>query len=73
MEIGRIDILLETSLLSNNLEMPRIDPIELTLHKFGYLKLHPKKNLSFDMVRSAINENFFRIMTGQSFIGIPVK
>ncbi len=42
-EIGRVDILLETSLLSSYLAMPRAGHLEQALHIFGYLKTHPKR------------------------------
>jgi hypothetical protein len=41
-EIGRVDILLEVSLLSTYLAMPREGHLEQALHIFGYLKIHPK-------------------------------
>jgi hypothetical protein len=59
-EIGRVDILLETSLLSSYLAMPRIGHLEQALHIFGYLKLHPKRKLAFDPAHPAINENRFQ-------------
>ncbi len=58
-EIGRVDILLETSLLSIYLTMPRIGHLDQALHIFGYLKIHPKRKLAFDTAHPAINENRF--------------
>ena len=46
-EIGRIDILLEVSLLSTHLALPREFHMEKFLHIFGYLKLHKKMRLMF--------------------------
>jgi hypothetical protein len=59
-EIGRVDILLEVSLLSSYLAMPRVGHLEQALHIFGYLKLHPKRKLAFDPAHPAINENRFQ-------------
>jgi hypothetical protein len=58
-EIGRVDILLETSLLSSYLAMPRAGHLEQAFHIFGYLKLHPKRKLGFDPAHPAINQNRF--------------
>jgi hypothetical protein len=59
-EIGRVDILLETSLLSSYLAMPRAGHLEQAYHIFGYLKTHPKRKLGFDPAHPAINENRFQ-------------
>ena len=47
-EIGRVDILLEVSLLSQHLAMPREGHLEQVIHIFGYLKIHKKLRLLFD-------------------------
>ena len=39
-EIGRLDILLEVSLMSDHLALPRQGHIEQVMHIFGYLKFH---------------------------------
>jgi hypothetical protein len=59
-EIGRVDILLETSLLSTHLAMPREGHLEQAFHIFGYLKMHPKRKLGFDPSHPDIPENRFR-------------
>jgi hypothetical protein len=59
-EIGRVDILLETSRLSSYLAMPRVGHLEQAFHIFGYLKTHPKRKLAFDPVHPAIDENRFQ-------------
>ena len=56
MEIGRIDILLETSLMSAQLALPRIGHLEQVMHIFGYLKPNLKKNLAFDPENPQIDE-----------------
>ena len=73
MNIGRIDILFKTPLLSSYLSITHIGNHENSLQMFGYLKSHPKSKFGFDPVYPAINENVFRILTGKSFIGMPVK
>jgi hypothetical protein len=59
-EIDRVDILLETSLLSSYLAMPWIGHLEQAFRIFGYLKAHPKRKLAFDPAHPAINENRFQ-------------
>ena len=44
-EIGRVDILLEISLLSQYQANPREGHLEQLLHIFGFLKKHPKQTL----------------------------
>jgi hypothetical protein len=59
-EIGRVDILLEVSLLSTYLAMPREGHLEQALHIFGYLKTHYKRKLAFDPEHPNISEDRFR-------------
>ena len=47
-ELGRLDILLETSLLSAYLASPGEGHLEAVYHIFGYLKWHPKRKIAFD-------------------------
>ena len=47
-EIGRVDILLEVSLMSTHLALPRQGHLEQILHIFGYLKIHKKLRFLFD-------------------------
>ena len=56
MEIGRIDILLETSLISVNLALPIIGHLEKVMHIFGYFKQNSKKELTFDPEHPQIDE-----------------
>ena len=59
-ELGRIDILLETSLMSQYLALPREGHLEQVLHIVGYLKSHPKFRLSFDAAKPRVNEKWFQ-------------
>ena len=56
-DIVCLDILLETSLLSIYLVMPRVGHLEQAFHIFGYLKAHPKRKLGFDPGHPSINKN----------------
>ena len=59
-ELGRVDILLETSLMSQHLALPREGHLEQVLHIVGYLKSHPKFRLLFDSSKPRINEKWFQ-------------
>ena len=59
-DIGRLEILLETSLLSSYLAISRVGKPEQAFYIFGYLKSHPKRKLVFDLAHPAINKNRFR-------------
>ena len=59
-EIGRIDIYLETSLLSQYQANPRFGHLEAAYHIFAYLKKHPDMGkLAFDSHAPDIDESFF--------------
>jgi hypothetical protein len=59
-ELGRVDILLETSLLSSHLVLPRIGHLDQAYRIFGYLKLYPKRKLAFDAQHPRISEKMFK-------------
>jgi hypothetical protein len=59
-EIGRIDIFLETSLLSQYQANPRFGHLEAAYHIFAYLKKHPDMGkLAYDSRRPEIDERIF--------------
>ena len=59
-EIGRVDILLETSLMSSHLALPREGHLEQVLHIVGYLKEHEKLRIMFDSSRPFVDERWFK-------------
>ena len=59
-ELGRVDILLETSLMSTHLALPRRGHLEQLHHIFGYLKMNPKCKLFFDPQHPNIDERAFK-------------
>ena len=59
-ELGRVDILLETSFMSAHMALPRIGHLEQVIHMFGYLKLHPKSKIAFDAAHPSIYERRFK-------------
>ena len=56
-DIGRLDIMMETLLLSRYLAMPRVGHLDQAFHIFEYLKVHTKRKLGFDPEHPVINEN----------------
>ena len=59
-DIRRLNILLETSLLSSYLAMPWVRHLKQAFHIFGYLKARPKRKLVFYPAHPAINKNRFQ-------------
>ena len=55
-ELGRVDILLETAMLSTYMALPRKGHFEQVYHVFGYLKNHSKRRLFFDPWHPEIDE-----------------
>ena len=50
-ELGRVDICCELSMLSSHLALPRQGHLEEVLHMFAYLKSHKKSEMVFDPSR----------------------
>jgi len=59
-ELGRVDILLETSLMSTQLALPRDGHLEQLLHIVGYLKKNKKMKILFDSSYPKVNEKWFQ-------------
>lgn len=59
-ELGRVDILLEVSIMSKHLALPREGHLEQLLHIMGYLKEHKKMRLLFDGSRPKTLESWFK-------------
>ena len=66
-EIGRVDILLETYLLSTHLASPCIRHLEQVFHIFGYLKDSSKRRIGFDPGHPKIDINRFHKFDWQDF------
>jgi hypothetical protein len=72
-EIGCVNLLLETSFLLSYLTMPQFRHLEQAFHIFRYLKSHPTRKIGFDPSHPTINENRFQGVIGKSFTVMPVK
>ena len=59
-ELGRVDILLETSLMSTHLALPREGHLEQVLHIVGYIKSHKKIRILFDSAYPKVKESWFK-------------
>ena len=59
-KIGRVDILLELSLLSFHLVLPRVGHVQAVYRIFGYLRQAPKRKLNFDPTMPSILEDRFK-------------
>ena len=59
-ELGRVDILLVTALMSIHLALPLRGHWEQLYHIFGYLKAHPKRNLFFYLQHPKVDERAFK-------------
>ena len=58
-ELGRVDVLLETAMLSTYMALPQKGHMEQVYHVFGYLKTHSKRRLFFDPRHPDIDERAF--------------
>ena len=59
-ESGRVDVLLEVSLLSSHLALPWVGHLQQVCHMFGCLDKAPRRRLFFDPLAPAISEQRFQ-------------
>ena len=59
-KIGRVDILLEVSLLLYQLALPRVRHLQAVYRVFGYLKQVPKRKLYFESRKPMISRDRFQ-------------
>ncbi len=58
-ELGRIDIVMEVSMLSTHLALPREGHLQQVYHVFAFLKNKPKRTIAFDPQHPDIDESRF--------------
>jgi len=58
-EIGRVDICIEVSMMSSHLALPREGHLSEVLHIFAYLKKHHNSEMVFDPTTPVIDGNLF--------------
>jgi Reverse transcriptase (RNA-dependent DNA polymerase) len=66
-ELGRVDILLEASLMSTYMAMPRSGHLQMLYRMFGYLKIHPKRKIAFDPQHPTVDERMFKVCDWTDF------
>lgn len=66
-EIGRVDILTEVSLLSAYQASPRQGHLEQLLHIFAFLKKNPKLTLYFDPTEPVLDPSMFQSDSADAF------
>ena len=59
-EIRRIDVLMDVSLLSSHLALPRVGHLQAVYRVFGYLNQIPKRQPFFDAQNPTISDNHFQ-------------
>jgi hypothetical protein len=72
-ELGQVNILLEASLMSAYMSMPREGHLQQLYRMFGYLKLHPKRKIAFDPQHPAISKKMFQQYDWHDFYQDVVK
>ena len=58
-ELGRVDICCEVSMMSSHLALPRKGHLDEVFHIFGYLKKHHNAEMVFDPTEPSIDESKF--------------
>ena len=58
-ELGRVDICLEVSMLSSHLALPREGKLQQLFHMFAYLKRNQNSEMIFDPSDPVIDEYLF--------------
>jgi len=60
-ELGRVDICLEVSMMSSHLALPREGHLEQLFHIFAYLKKHHNAEMVFDPSDQVIDADKFQV------------
>jgi hypothetical protein len=60
-ELGRVDIIVETGKLSRYCVAPRVGHLEAVLHIFAYLKRNSSCSMVFNWMYPAIDESLFKV------------
>jgi hypothetical protein len=60
-ELGRVDICCEVSLLSSHLALPRKGHLDAVFHIFGYLNQHSNSEMVFDPTEPVIEKDIFNL------------
>ena len=58
-ELGRVEIYVEVSMMSSHVDLPRQGHFEQVIHIFGYLKKHQNAEIVFDPTKPDIDMSQF--------------
>jgi hypothetical protein len=58
-ELGRVDIDVEVSMMSSHLALPREGHLKEVYHIFAYLKAHPNAEMVFDLTPVEVDKGQF--------------
>ena len=67
-ELGRVDICVEVSLMSSHMALPRVGHLEELYHIFAYLKRHHNSEMVFDPSEPTIDHELFPRMDWSSSV-----
>jgi hypothetical protein len=68
-ELGRVDIITEVSILSSFMAMPRDGHLEAVFHIYAYLKCHHNSRMIFDPTYPYVDESKFKECDWKEFYG----
>ena len=68
-EIGRVDIVTEMSIMESHMSMPREGQLEAVLHVFSFLRKRCNSRMDFDPTYPAININDCKECKWKGFMG----
>jgi len=68
-ELGRVDIITETSVLASHMALPREGHLDAALHVFGYLKRKHNARMIFDPTYPEIDQSLFKTYDWKRFYG----
>ncbi len=72
-EIGRVDIITEVSLMSSHMAMPREGHLDAVLHIFGFLKIKYNSRMCFDPTVPYCDDSAFKDCDWKQFYGNVVE
>jgi hypothetical protein len=68
-ELGRVDMMTEVSILASHLAMPREGHLEAIFHIYAYLKKKYNSRLAFDPTNPSIGMSNFKECDWKQFYG----
>ena len=69
-EIGRVDIITEVSMMASCMAMPREGHLESVLHVFAFLRQNKNSRMAFDPTYPFIDMNDFQEYKWKYFMGV---